>query len=261
MPSPLSGFTQPAASPISAQLGPATLLTAPPIGSSAEVGRPQVAARARTPRGAARRRSAISGLIAMSAGPLGGGQGADADVHLAGRRAQREDPAVAGQDLAVLAAQLQVGADPRVVGIARSRRRSGRRRRRRCRGATRDPAPCPAASGPRRPRPAACRRSRTVAVAASLKHHGGDPVAVAAYVDRAGAVDRDARPPRSRCVRRWSSSSVRATARAPVGQRAARPGQQQGLAEAVGAQPLVDGVGRAASPRGRAAAARRSRAG
>ena len=38
MPSPLSGFTQAAASPISAQLGPATLLTAPPIGSSAEVG-------------------------------------------------------------------------------------------------------------------------------------------------------------------------------------------------------------------------------
>ena len=38
MPSPLSGFTQAAASPISAQLGPATLETAPPIGSSADVG-------------------------------------------------------------------------------------------------------------------------------------------------------------------------------------------------------------------------------
>jgi flavin-dependent dehydrogenase len=37
MPSPLSGFTHAAASPMSAQLGPATLLTAPPIGSSAEV--------------------------------------------------------------------------------------------------------------------------------------------------------------------------------------------------------------------------------
>ncbi len=43
MPSPLSGFTQAAASPISAQLGPATLLTAPPIGSSAEVGIRQLA--------------------------------------------------------------------------------------------------------------------------------------------------------------------------------------------------------------------------
>jgi len=38
MPSPLSGFTHAAASPMRAQLGPATLLTAPPIGSSAEVG-------------------------------------------------------------------------------------------------------------------------------------------------------------------------------------------------------------------------------
>ena len=38
MPSPLSGFTQAAASPMSAQLGPATLVTAPPIGSSADVG-------------------------------------------------------------------------------------------------------------------------------------------------------------------------------------------------------------------------------
>ena len=38
MPSPLSGFTHAAASPISAQLGPATFDTAPPIGSSADVG-------------------------------------------------------------------------------------------------------------------------------------------------------------------------------------------------------------------------------
>ena len=36
MPSPLSGFTQPAASPISAQFGPAIPETAPPIGSSAD---------------------------------------------------------------------------------------------------------------------------------------------------------------------------------------------------------------------------------
>ena len=36
MPSPLSGLTQPAASPISIQFGPATPDTAPPIGSSAE---------------------------------------------------------------------------------------------------------------------------------------------------------------------------------------------------------------------------------
>ena len=36
MPSPLIGFTQAAASPISIQFGPATPETAPPIGSSAE---------------------------------------------------------------------------------------------------------------------------------------------------------------------------------------------------------------------------------
>src|SRR4051794_33992101 len=38
MPSPLSGLTQAAASPTRAQLGPATPLTAPPIGSRALVG-------------------------------------------------------------------------------------------------------------------------------------------------------------------------------------------------------------------------------
>ena len=41
MPSPLSGFTHPAASPTSAQLRPATPDTAPPIGSSADDDRPQ----------------------------------------------------------------------------------------------------------------------------------------------------------------------------------------------------------------------------
>ena len=45
---------------------------------------------------------------------LGGGEGADAEVHLAG--AEREDPAVAGQHLALLAPELEVGADPGVVG-------------------------------------------------------------------------------------------------------------------------------------------------
>ena len=38
MPSPLSGLTSAAASPIRAQLRPATWDTAPPIGSSADVG-------------------------------------------------------------------------------------------------------------------------------------------------------------------------------------------------------------------------------
>ena len=38
MPSPFSGFTQPAASPISAQFRPATPETAPPMGRSADAG-------------------------------------------------------------------------------------------------------------------------------------------------------------------------------------------------------------------------------
>ena len=51
MPSPLSGFTQAAASPTAAQFGPATPETAPPIGSNAEVterGSPSSAQSART---------------------------------------------------------------------------------------------------------------------------------------------------------------------------------------------------------------------
>ena len=39
MPSPLSGLTHAAASPMSIQLGPDTPVTAPPIGSSADVSR------------------------------------------------------------------------------------------------------------------------------------------------------------------------------------------------------------------------------
>src|SRR5690606_15537413 len=50
-------------------------------------------------------------------GTLGGGQRPRAEVDLP--VAQREDPAIAGQRLAVLVAQLQVGRDPRVVGAVR----------------------------------------------------------------------------------------------------------------------------------------------
>ena len=49
----------------------------------------------------------------MFAGRFERGERADADVDLAG--AEREDPAVAAEDLAVLATQLEVRADPRVV--------------------------------------------------------------------------------------------------------------------------------------------------
>src|ERR1700754_4706961 len=103
MPSPLSGLTQAAASPTRAQLGPAMPVTAPPIGSSALVG-----ARRSSPSPYADQQPADLDL----GRPLGGGESADAEVHLrgAGGRAQREDPAVTGQHLAPLAAELEVGA-------------------------------------------------------------------------------------------------------------------------------------------------------
>src|SRR3712207_8746079 len=44
---------------------------------------------------------------------LGGGQGPDAEVHLPA--AEREDPAVAGQQLARRSAQLEVRGDPAVL--------------------------------------------------------------------------------------------------------------------------------------------------
>ena len=63
MPSPLSGFTQAAASPMIAQLGPATPDTAPPIGSSADA-----TARTRpSSRHSSRRCSAYSSISGRSA--------------------------------------------------------------------------------------------------------------------------------------------------------------------------------------------------
>ena len=219
MPSPLSGLTQPAASPISAQLGPATCETAPPIGSRAEVGRAQVA-------GELELLAALVGVEAHQrldrdvGRPLGGGQGADADVHLAG--AEREDPAVAGQDLAVLAAQLEVRADPRVVGHPGGDVGAA--------GDAVDGVAVPLAAEHLAQRRAdavgdhepAAGDLEASAVAAPLEDDGRDPVALAAYVDRARAPSTAVAPDLIAVVRRWSSSSVRATARAPVGQRCRR---------------------------------------
>src|SRR6187402_3261307 len=98
MPSPLSGLTQAAASPMSAQLAPATLLA-----GEAEVG-------------AALVRVALHQRLDRDVGgPLGRRERADADVHLAAT--EGEDPPVARQRLPALAAQLEVAADPPVVGL------------------------------------------------------------------------------------------------------------------------------------------------
>ena len=170
-------------------------------------------------------------------GALAGGERPDADVHLAG--AQREDPAVAGQHLPRLVAQLEVGADPRVVAHpARDVRPAG-----------------DAVDGvavPLPPEHLAQRRADAVRdheVSApdlerpvvGLEHHPGDPVALAAYVDRPGAVDRG----RTGLDGGGAQVVVELGARhggAPRRKRAARPGQQERLAEAVRPEPLVDRV-------------------
>ena len=170
---------------------------------------------------------------------LGGGEGADAEVHLAG--AEREDPAVAGQHLALLAAELEVGADPGVVGHRRGDVGAPGHAVHRVAVPLAARAPCPAASGRRRPRSAAGSRPR------ASRRRGANTTVVTRSPSRRTSTARTPSMARAPAliavVRRWSSSSVRATARAPVGQRAARPRQQQRLAEAVGAQALVDGVG------------------
>src|SRR3954471_23354994 len=133
MPSPLSGFTQPAASPTSAQFRPATPETAPPMGSSAEAGtrtgpsswqsswRGGGAGRADRPvdlplRGAGGRVGVEQRPELHTRRPPGRGEGADADVHLAAPRGTEwKDPAVAGEQLPVGSAQLQVRGNPFVV--------------------------------------------------------------------------------------------------------------------------------------------------
>ena len=113
MPSPLSGFTQAAASPISAQLRAGDVGDRAAHRQQRRRRHPQVAAELEL----------LAALVGVELhqrldrdvrGSLRGRERADADVHLAGP--QREDPAVAGEDLATLAAELEVRADPRVVG-------------------------------------------------------------------------------------------------------------------------------------------------
>ena len=84
MPSPLSGFTQPAASPISAQLRPGDAGHRAAHRQQRRGRRAQVAGEPELLAALRRRSSCISGLSGDVGGPLRGRQGADADVHLAG---------------------------------------------------------------------------------------------------------------------------------------------------------------------------------
>ena len=172
-------------------------------------------------------------------GSLRGGQAADADVHLAG--AEREDPAVAGQDLAVLATQLEVRADPGVVGHLRGDVGAAGDARRRCRGATPGRAPCPAASARRRPPP---RRWHSISkVSEPDRNTTAATRSPSRRTSTARAPSIASAPALIAVVRRWSSSSVRATALPHDGSVPPGQGSMQGLAEAVGAQALVDRVG------------------
>ena len=170
-------------------------------------------------------------------GALAGGERPDADVHLAG--AQREDPAVAGEHLPRLVAELEVGADPRVVAHpARDVRPAG-----------------DAVDGVAVPLPAQHLAQRR---ADAVGHHevpapdleGPSSVLNTTPATRspsrrtstARAPSTAVAPALMAVVRRWSSSSVRATAEPHDGKRAARPGQQERLAEAVRPEPLVDRV-------------------
>ena len=157
-------------------------------------------------------------------GPFARGQGADADVHLA--VAEREDPAVARQHLVLLVAQLEVGADPRVVG----HRRVG------------VAAPGDAVDGLAVPLPAqqlAERRPHAVGhdepVAGDLEALAPRPDARPRANSTAATRSPSMRTPTARApsiasapaliavVRRWSSSSVRATAEPQAGR--VPPGQ------------------------------------
>jgi hypothetical protein len=170
-------------------------------------------------------------------GTLRGGERADPDVHRTAT--QREDPAVAGQDLVVLAAQLEVRADPRVVGHRGVDVRA--------RGDAVDGVPVPGAAEQLAQRGAHAvgddqpPTAQLEGVTVGLEPHRGHPAAVHLHVDRAGAVDADG----TRLHRGRAEMVVELGARhrRPVGrQLAARPGQQQGLAEPVCAQTVVDGM-------------------
>ncbi len=156
--------------------------------------------------------------------PLRGGQGADAEVHLAA--AEREDPAVA-RTAARPARRAAPGARRSTRRRGRCRDSSGRPPRTRCRGARSGRAAGRAGSGRRRRRPAAG-SAPSRGCPADLEDHAGRPGRRRGRRRRPGrrpAASRRRPAPRSRI---WSSSSVRGTAEPwsgsePPGQGSSRP--------------------------------------
>ena len=155
-------------------------------------------------------------------------------------------------------AQLEVRADPRVVGHRGVDVAAARRRRTPC------PVPLPAQQLAQR-RPDAVGHDQVPALDLACSVGGperdrGHPAAIPAYVDRPRAVDR-LRPGLDRGRAQVVVELGARDRRAPVGQRPARPRQQQRLPEPVRAQPLVDGVRAQPVLEARAAAAPRPHAG
>ena len=233
MPSPLSGLTQAAASPTRPSWG------RPPADGpahrqerarSASAGR----RRARTPRGARRRRtaSAASAPPRPAACRWPGCRRRCSPRRCSAGRSSRSRTATPRP-----AAQLEVAADPRVVGPR------GVDVGPRGHAVHRVAVPLPAEQLAQR-RPDAVGDDEALAghldpLVAAGEDDGGDPPALAADVDRAQAVDAVGAALIA-VVRRWWSARC-ARRRAPA-ERASGPRQQQGLAEPVGPQPPVDRV-------------------
>ncbi len=104
----------PPASPTTRWVGPTRGPTDRPIGSRPPVGGPHAGRRRHAPRG----RGELGELLEQMGGvdrlPLVEG-GQQADAHVDAPVAHREDPAVAGQDVAALVADVEPAVDPRLV--------------------------------------------------------------------------------------------------------------------------------------------------
>ena len=256
MPSPLSGFTQPAASPTSAQLGPATPETAPPIGSSAEDVIRTSGPRAASPRGG------LGVVLDQRAQPRcwpAGPRWPGCRRRCSLRRRPAGTPSRSRTSTSSsLAAQLQVRGDPLVVAAAGA---DVAPRGHPERGVAVPHPPEHPAQVERAPSATTSRWQATVCVppSAVLEHHAGDPVAVARDVDRPGALQR--RSPRSSAA---SGSGRRARAGAP--RRRGRAASRRARAAPAAARTRPRAArgscrGRAPSRPGRAGPARRSPAG
>ena len=135
MPSPLNGFTDPSASPAVSQLGPTLGFTENPVGSLPPVGAPHSESAEmpqRVGRGVAERLHEVRGVHVLPTRE--GGEQPDADVHRP--VADREDPSVAGEVVAVLVADVEVRLDPGFV-VERAREVAAHRHAERIRAVAR----------------------------------------------------------------------------------------------------------------------------